>query len=228
MVDHTYDVLVIEDEAILLEHITHVLQLSGYHVRTAHDAEHAIAELDRAAPDIVLVDLILPGQSGYAVLRHAQERYPELPVLVMTAYGSLTSAVEAIKQGAYDYLLKPISPHELQAALTRAANAVALQQSRMRAEQLRYITEVALTLAHEINNPLAVIAGELQLRKETDEPQEDERRMLEVCLEATQRIAKTIRRLTKMHEVVYLEYGGIRLIDLDTSVEGHQERALHE
>jgi DNA-binding response OmpR family regulator len=228
MSEDTYDVLVVEDEAILLEHITHVLRLSGYHVRTAYNAEHGIAELDRAAPDIVLVDLILPGQPGYALLRHAQERYPELPVLVMTAYGSLTSAVEALKQGAYDYLLKPISPHELLAALTRAANAVALQQSRTRTEQLRYITEVALTLAHEINNPLAVIAGELQLRRETDEPQEEECRMLDVCLEATQRIAKTIRQLTKMHEVVYLEYGVIRLIDIDTSVQNDQERALHE
>src|SRR6185436_1252980 len=108
---------------------------------------------------------------------------------VMTAYASLESAIEALKQGAYDYLLKPILPAELSAALSRAAVAVALQRSRERAEHLRHIAEVALTLAHEINNPLAILMGELQIQLETPDGDPDMRQALEIALESAHRIA---------------------------------------
>src|SRR5262245_147733 len=119
--DALLEVLIVEDEDILREQVAQLLPMLGYRVRVAADAAAALAELDHSLPDIILTDLMLPDQPGYSVLEQSQRRQPGLPVLVMTAYASLESAIEALKQGAYDYLLKPIMPAELSAALSRAA-----------------------------------------------------------------------------------------------------------
>src|SRR5258707_4334265 len=134
----------------------------------------------------------------------------------MTAYASLERAIEALKQGAYDFLLKPITPPELAAALSRASMAVALQRSRDRAEHLRHIDEVALTLAHEINNPLAVIMGELQLQLE-DSGGVIDRTALDISIEAAQRIADVVRKISALREITYQNYAGLRMIDLEQS-----------
>jgi CheY-like chemotaxis protein len=213
--DELFEILVVEDEEILREQIAQLLPLLGYRVRIAADVTAALAELDRALPDIILTDLVLPDLPGYKLLEQSQERRPKLPVLVMTAYASLESAIEALKHGAFDYLLKPITPPELAAALSRASIAVALQRSRARTEHLQHIAEVALTLAHEINNPLAVIMGELQLQREVAGT--DNQRELEICIESARRIADVIRKILALEEVVYQEYSGIRLLDLENS-----------
>jgi DNA-binding response OmpR family regulator len=211
-----FDVLVVEDDALLREQTARLLGVWGYHVRTANDVASARAELERASADIILTDLMLPDQPGYELMRWSQERHPAPPVLVMTAYASLESAIEALKQGAYDFLLKPITPPELAAALTRAGVAVSLQRSRERAEHLRHIAEVALTLAHEINNPLAVIMGELQLQLE--EPSDTlGRSALEISLEAAQRIADVVRKISALQEVAYQDYAGLRMLDLEVN-----------
>jgi len=213
--DALLEVLVVEDEEMLREQVARLLPMLGYRVRVAADATAALAELDHSLPDIILTDLMLPDRPGYSVLEQSQRRQPGLPVLVMTAYASLESAIEALKQGAYDYLLKPIMPAELSAALSRAAVAVALHRSREHAEHLRHIAEVALTLAHEINNPLAVIMGELELQREAVGP--DVRHDLEICLESARRIADVIRRIMALQDVVYQDYHGMRLLDLQVN-----------
>ncbi len=218
MTDGAFEVLIVEDEAVLREQIEQLLAISGYQVRVAEDVASAIVALDQQPPDVILSDLMLSDLPAYALLKYVQERWPDLPVLVMTAYASIESAVEVLKQGAYDYLLKPVTAPELTAALGRAANAVSLQRSRARAEHLRHIAEVALTLAHEINNPLAIIMGELQLQLETGSADMPGRRAMEISLESAHRIAGVVRRISALQEVAYQEHGGIRLIDLGTSV----------
>jgi DNA-binding response OmpR family regulator len=215
VLESAFDVLVVEDDATLRQQTAQLIALWGYQVRTATDVAAAIAELKRAPVDIILTDLMLPDQPGYDLMRWSQEHPPAPPLLVMTAYASLESAIEALKQGAYDYLLKPILPAELSAALSRAAVAVALQRSRERAEHLRHIAEVALTLAHEINNPLAVIMGELELQREAVGP--DVRHDLEICLESARRIADVIRKIMALRDVVYQDYHGMRLLDLEVN-----------
>jgi len=210
------DVLVVEDDATLRQQTAQLIELWGYRARVAEDMSTALAQLDRAPADIILTDLMLPDQPGYDLMRWSQQRQPAPPVLVMTAYASLESAIEALKQGAYDFLLKPITPPELAAALSRAGVAVALQRSRARAEHLRHIAEVAMTLAHEINNPLAVIMGELQLQlEETDGP--IDRTALDISLEAAHRIADVVRKISALHEVTYQDYAGLRMLDLEAS-----------
>ena len=214
MTDTNFEVLIIDDEPMLREQLAQLIAAWGYRVRVTGDVAAAMAELEQAPPDIILTDLVLPDQPGYAVLEFVQAHWPQLPVLVMTAYASLESAIEALKQGAYDYMLKPITPPELAAALARAHAAVALQRSRAREEHLRHIAEVALTLAHEINNPLGILVGELQFQLEEPGASRDAHQALEVCIESAQRIADVVRRIAALREVSYQEYHGLRLLDL--------------
>ncbi|HEU5103308.1 MAG TPA: response regulator [Roseiflexaceae bacterium] len=216
MAEPALDVLVVEDDVALRQQTSQLIELWGYRARVAQDTSAALAELDREPADIILTDLMLPDQPGYDLMRWSQQRQPSPPVLVMTAYASLESAIEALKQGAYDFLLKPITPPELAAALSRASMAIELQRSRARAEHLRHIAEVALTLAHEINNPLAVIMGELQLQLEEAAGPID-RAALDISLEAAHRIADAVRKISALREVVYQDYAGLRMLDLEAT-----------
>jgi DNA-binding response OmpR family regulator len=214
MQEHTVEVLVVDDEPTLRAQLAQLIGAWGYRVRAAGDVASALDALDHALPDIILTDLVLPGQPGYALLEHAHTRWPYLPVLVMTAYASLESAIEALKLGAYDYMLKPITAPELSAVMTRARTAVALQRAQAREEHLRHIAEVSLTLAHEINNPLAILMGELQFQLEAAGEGTEARQALEISLESAHRIAEVVRRIAALREISYEEYQGLRLLDL--------------
>lgn len=222
MATSSFEVLVVEDDASLREQTVKLLGAWGYRVRQAADVAGALATLEQSPADIILTDLRLANTANYELMHWSQARRMPPPVLVMTAYASLEYAIEALKQGAYDFLLKPITPPELEAALARAGVAVSLQRSRARAEQLQHIAEVALTLAHEINNPLAVIIGELQLQLEdTSHPAAG----LIVCLESAKRIADVVRKISALHNVAYQEYGGLRLLDLEATQPPDESRA---
>lgn len=208
------EILIVDDEPMLREQLVQLVAAWGYRVRSASSITEALEMLEAAPPNIILTDLVLPDQMGYALLEYVQARWPLLPVLVMTAYASLESAIEALKQGAYDYMLKPVVPAELSAALSRAQIAVSLQASRQREEHLRHIAEVALTLAHEINNPLAILIGEMQFLLEDSAENAPLQAALGVSLESAHRIADVVRRISALREVNYQEYHGIRLLDL--------------
>jgi DNA-binding response OmpR family regulator len=224
VVESAFEVLVVEDDVSLRQQTAQLIGLWGYQVRVAADVATALAELDRALPDIILTDLMLPDQPGYHLIKSSQERQPAPPVLVMTAYASLERAIEALKQDAYDFLLKPVTPPELAAALSRASVAVSLRRSRERSEHLRHIAEVALTLAHEINNPLAVMMGQLQLQLEESNRPID-RKALEISLEAAHRIADVVRRISALQEISYQDYAGMRMIDLEGSFQEPEVRS---
>jgi DNA-binding response OmpR family regulator len=214
MNEELLSILVVEDDPLVSQQLLQLIELWGYRMYSAPTGEAALLDIKRVRPDIILTDLMLPGISGMAVIQYAQKVAAQTPVLIMTAHASMDGAIDALKQGAYDYLLKPITPPELRAALDRARASVDLARTRAHAQQIHHIAEVALTLAHEINNPLAMITGELQLRIETGSLDEEERRTIDVCLQAAQRIAATIRKLTALQDISYEQYGPMRLINL--------------
>jgi two-component system response regulator HydG len=115
-------VLVAEDDAALRELLVELLSGAGYAVvEAAHGAE-ALARLRATpAPEVVLTDLMMPGVSGEVVLRAARELHPDVPVIVMTAFGTIDSAVRLVRAGAFDYVTKPVGTAELLASLARAS-----------------------------------------------------------------------------------------------------------
>jgi DNA-binding NtrC family response regulator len=122
-------VLLVDDEAYVRDSLAAVLRRRGYLVRGAASARQALAGGGPDGVDAVVTDLRLPEEDGLYLLRRLRERDPELPVVVLTAHGSVPSAVECMTAGAFDYLLKPADPEELVLALERA-----LSQSGLRRE----------------------------------------------------------------------------------------------
>jgi len=120
-------ILVIEDEPAIQELIAFNLSLSGHHVLRAYDAETAIAIVRETLPDLMLVDWMLPGQSGVNLVRgmRAQARTRDLPIIMLTARGEQQDKILGLESGADDYMTKPFSPRELlariQALLRRRA-----------------------------------------------------------------------------------------------------------
>jgi len=115
----TLPVLVVEDDAALREALADTLEISGYSAIAAADAETALAWLAHGNPGLVLTDVQMPGMDGHALLRALKARRPELPVILMTAYGQIERAVQAIREGAADYLPKPFEPDLLLATVAR-------------------------------------------------------------------------------------------------------------
>ena len=100
--------LVVDDDENLRWVTQTQLEDAGYSVVTAADGNEALAAIRSQRPALVITDLKMPGMSGMELLEHIKAFAPELPVLIVTAFGTIQSAVEAVKNGAYDYLTKPI------------------------------------------------------------------------------------------------------------------------
>jgi two-component system response regulator AtoC len=121
-------VLVVEDETYVRESLTEMLRERGYDVVEAGTAGEALRVVARAPVDVVLTDFRLPGADGLELVRQVQAGSPDLPVVVLTGQGTIASAVECLKSGASDYLLKPADPEALEVALERAMAGRALRR----------------------------------------------------------------------------------------------------
>ncbi len=113
-------VLVVDDERTLARSIKAYLSESGYDAEVAGDAEHALDLLPKVRPDVVFADLRLPGMSGITLMQRIHEFDKAIPVIIMTAFGTIEGAVEAVKLGAFDYLKKPVDLEELKLLADRA------------------------------------------------------------------------------------------------------------
>jgi two-component system response regulator AtoC len=121
---HGIEVLVVDDEQKMRDLLSRALTKDGFKVSTAKDGPGALAVIDRHMPDVVLADLRMPGMDGLMLLYRINER-PHRPVVVlMTAFGTVDSAVEAIKAGAFDYLTKPFKVMDVSLVLAKAAREV--------------------------------------------------------------------------------------------------------
>src|ERR671935_301189 len=131
-------VLVVDDERSMRELLSIMLKQSGYHVVAADGGEEAVAALAREPFDLVITDLRMRKVDGIAVLRAAKEHSPHTVVLVVTAFASTETAVEAMKLGAYDYITKPFKLDELRLTIANALERKRLQEeNRELKRQLR-------------------------------------------------------------------------------------------
>lgn len=120
--------LLVDDERNMRVSLESIMREEGYSMESAESAEKAITMLEEKEYFMVVTDARLGGMTGYELLAHVRERYPELPVLIITAYATPKLAVEAIKAGAIDYLAKPFAPEELLHAVARCAERYELLQ----------------------------------------------------------------------------------------------------
>ena len=132
------NLLIVDDERSIREACREVAQSLGFTALVADSAEHAYRLLETQSIDAVLLDLRLPGAGGLEALRRIKERRPEAIVIVVTGYGTVQSAVQAMKHGAYDYVTKPFSMDELKVLLERVDTHLKLKsENRMLRERIR-------------------------------------------------------------------------------------------
>jgi len=104
---------VVDDERIVRVTLADDLRDAGFVVMEFANANSALLELNDSIPDIIITDLKMPGLTGLELLNQVKSRYPQIFIIVMTAYGTVENAVEAMKMGAYDYLTKPFNNDEV-------------------------------------------------------------------------------------------------------------------
>ena len=112
-------ILIVDDEAIIRESLRDWLSDVGYHVLTAEDGPQALEIIEEERPGIVIADLVMPGMDGIELLKRAKEMSSNIEVIIITAYGSVPTAISAMREGAYDYIEKPFCPEKAEVLIEK-------------------------------------------------------------------------------------------------------------
>jgi signal transduction histidine kinase len=195
-------ILVVDDEIGFRELCTDLLEEEGYETESSANGREALDALSKkpGAFQLVLSDINMPVVDGLQFLRAAKEAHPELVIILMTAYGGLQSALEALRYGAYDYITKPFTRDGLLASVNRGLekgrlshDLKAAQGDLVRQEKLATLGSMSGWLAHRMRNPLNVILMCSQYLK-TKFESGDERRDVAVAIEDK---VKTLEKMTR-------------------------------
>jgi len=158
MTEEAHSILVVDDEFSVRDSLFHWFKKEGFRAGAAEDAKAALRQLQTESWDIVLLDIKMPGMDGIELLRRARQEAPDAVFMMLTAHGTIETAVEALKLGAFDYLTKPVDPDEL----TRAVNK-ALQTRRLATENVKLREKVAA-----LSEPTEIVAQSPQMKKVTE------------------------------------------------------------
>lgn len=156
-------VLIIDDEEVVLDSCTQILEGLPYHAATAMDGTFGLELVREFHPDLVFVDLKMPGISGFDVLEKIFEFDPTIVNVVITGYATVDSAVEAIKKGAYDFLPKPFTPDEFRVITQRGLERrrLVLETTALRHEREMLREHFAAIVSHELKAPLGAVQQNL-------------------------------------------------------------------
>ncbi len=158
-----HTVLVVDDDKQVLGSILLILCASGYKVITGENAADALGRMEREVPDIVLTDIRMPGMDGIELAGIIHDRYPEIPILIMTGYAELNVTVNALKRGAFDFIMKPLDPDYLIHSIGKAKNFCemkALEKSYTKSleKEVRKKTSELVDLNREVIHRLTMVA----------------------------------------------------------------------
>ncbi|HIE33164.1 MAG TPA: sigma-54-dependent Fis family transcriptional regulator [Thermodesulfobacteriaceae bacterium] len=126
------EILVVDDEKSILESLRDILEDEGYQVRCAETGEETLRILEENSPDLILLDIWLPGMDGLEVLSRIKKVYPHLPVIIISGHGTIEMAVKAVKLGAFDFLEKPLSYDRVVVSVENALRFKALEEENIR------------------------------------------------------------------------------------------------
>lgn len=124
-------ILIVDDEHSIIESLTGILEDEGYAITAAHDAEEALSALSQHLPDLILLDIWMPGMDGIDLLKRIKEEWPFIPVVVMSGHGTIETAVRATRLGAHDFLEKPLSYEQVILAIRNAIKYRDLEEENL-------------------------------------------------------------------------------------------------
>jgi two-component system sensor histidine kinase/response regulator len=165
MAETRFRILVIDDEEIVLDSCAEMLADGPYTVATASDGALGLRRLEEFQPDLVFVDLKMPGLSGVEVIERIHAFDPSVVIVVITGYATLESAVEAMQKGASDYVPKPFTPDEFRLVTRRSLEKrrLLLETAELRREREALRQNFAAIVSHELRSPLAAVQQNLSL-----------------------------------------------------------------
>jgi two-component system sensor histidine kinase/response regulator len=150
-------ILVIDDEKVIRDSCNRILSPEGYEVTSAENGDQGLELFREFHPDLVLVDLKMPGKSGTEVLEAIQKAEPNVVTIVITGYATVSSAVDSMKRGAYDFIPKPYTPDEILMIVSRGLERrrLLLEAEALRAEREKTRRNMISLVSHELRSPLA-------------------------------------------------------------------------
>lgn len=228
-------ILIVEDDKGTQSLLQRLLSHWGYTVMIASDGQEGLQKALTERPDLILMDLNMPRMSGLEVLYNLREHQSDIPVILMTVFGSEEIVVQALRLGVRDYLSKPFSPDRLQEAAERALAAGRLQrQKELLARQeaaLKMMEQVIVTVAHHVSNPLMALSlaldslkGHLRTRYQldTDPAIQENMRLIESKTNEIAIVVDILRRLDAISTIPYV--GQIEMLDIADEL----KRRLHD
>jgi response regulator RpfG family c-di-GMP phosphodiesterase len=144
-------ILVVDDEQVIREILADFLTMEGFNVRTAKDGQAALTELSRTQFDLVLSDLKMPNMGGIELLESIAQHTPNVITIIMTGFGTVETAIDAMKRGAYDYILKPFKMEEVVHTVRRGLERKKLQAENLRLKEALSLYKVSEAIANSLS-----------------------------------------------------------------------------
>ncbi len=202
-------IILVDDEELILGLFRSVLQTQGYEVDIAVDGQQALQLCAENDYHIMITDLNMPNMDGMALLKRVKDRWPMMEVIVVTGYGTMQTAIEAMKVGASDFIIKPVNFEQVQFTIQRCVHKIkaAMENQELREinAQLRSVNELkdkflAIT-NHEIRTPLTIIKGYMEILEMIVDAQDPEvAETLEILKNTTNELSQTVERMHLLNQ----------------------------
>jgi DNA-binding NtrC family response regulator len=212
--------LIIDDDQFILRSFVTILEREGYKVVGIDSGNRALELIKKERFHLILTDLMMDGVDGLGVLKEAKKLNPEVVVVIITGFDSMESALEAMRCGAYDYLIKPCAEIDLKMTVKRGLEKLRIEKKLLEIERLKAITETAIKTSREINTPLETIIQELDVLSnnggQIDKKAKEE---IKILSKEAKRIKDILEKMSSITEPVISEYlGDIKMVDIEKSL----------
>lgn len=222
-------ILIVDDDYASRLLISKILEKEKYDLVQASNGFDALTQLRKKSYDLMISDLRMEGMNGIELLQKARQIHPTLAVIILTGHASMQTAIDAVRLGAIDYLMKPINSDELLIRVKKAIERVQLEKRLSEIERQMTYSATVTTANHEINQPLTVILSGVDMIKMEFErignPDEKVLKYLNLIEKSSLRIASILRNLREIRSpVIHKIPHGMRMVDLKPEKKGKQFR----
>ncbi|MFP4687155.1 MAG: sensor histidine kinase [bacterium] len=190
-------VLVVDDEEIIRRRVGELLELDGYIVFKSRDGSEALEICRSSKPNVVLLDLKMPGISGIDVLKQIKKDFPEIEVIIITGHGGVDTAIQALREHAFSYIQKPVDYDELEIEVRRAIAQQTMRRKLAQSEKLAAVGEMAAGIMHSINNPNAFIMGNIDFLEKAWEKVVETNQTMEFPVGLAEEIPAALRAMRR-------------------------------
>lgn len=201
-------ILLVEDSEVDREILTRALTKLGFEVKSVESGEDALRAVEESRPDLVLLDILLPGMPGTQLVTRLRAKFNsvELPIIMSTVLADSLSVLDSLRLGANDYLTKPMNLEVAAMRISMHMRFAELSAEMMALREATAVQSVIATCHHELNNPLGAALGALRLIREQGDSDGEVLNVLEKSLQRMAKVVQLIERLGTHDKVAYEEY----------------------